>query len=295
MSDPFVCVVLQGYRRKMYCSSSFYRLPNTSIEAERSLISTTSRTSESMNLYIMAMLEISTLELNPIGRNWTEEIMETSKWLSDIRLLRHLDLSWIDLEKVDLLQSIDRLSFLSSLHLVDCQLPRIISPSLHLTNFSYIPLSIIDLSYNSFTNSSIHKWLFNFSSSLAEIDISLNPLGGSIPGAFGNMMSLESSIFVNVPLKIILPKYLGQPDPWHATRFIAQVCYPDQIDLSSNRFKGPIPLFPHTSSMNLSKNMFSGSIISLYTIVTEHLQFLDLLDNLLSGEVPDCWINANNL
>ncbi|KAM7486972.1 hypothetical protein LguiA_002981 [Lonicera macranthoides] len=59
----------------------------------------------------------------------------------------------------------------------------------------------------------------------------------------------------------------------------------DNIDLSSNRFKGPIPLFPRNlTSLNLSKNMFSGSIISLCTIMTDFLNFLDFSDNLLSGE-----------
>ncbi|KAM7486971.1 hypothetical protein LguiA_002980 [Lonicera macranthoides] len=429
--------------------------------------------------------------------------VENLEWLSDLRLLRHLDLSYIDLQKVDLLQSIDRLSFLSSLHLQSCNLPGIISPSLHLTNFSSIPLSIIDLSENRFTNSSIYNWLFNFSSSLVDVDMSDNPLGGSIPDAFGNMMSLESlrlsncalegeipksfknlsriqSLFLNsnnltgqLPelfqmlfasknsLEILklsrnkfsgslpdftsfsslrqllvdsnklngsFPKRFGQsssleeldlsanelngslPDltsfpllrylyltnneilgrlpesigelsnlkeldlsfnlltlefssdwtprfqldiialsnctlgphfpEWLQSQSNLRVLHMfrvgifdivphwfwdlsprllylnisdnhihgvlpdlslkfvelDQIDLSSNRFEGPIPLFPRNLlSLNLSKNMFSGSIISLCTIVTEFLSFLDLSDNLLSGEVPDCWINANNL
>ncbi|KAM7489867.1 hypothetical protein LguiB_027351 [Lonicera macranthoides] len=69
-----------------------------------------------------------------------------------------------------------------------------------------------------------------------------------------------------------------------------------EIDLSSNRFKGPIPLFPrNVSLLNLSKNMFSGSIISLCEIATNFLVKLDLSDNLLSGEVPDCWIDTNNM
>ncbi|KAM7489916.1 hypothetical protein LguiB_027400 [Lonicera macranthoides] len=429
--------------------------------------------------------------------------VENLEWLSDLRLLRYLDLSSIDLQKVDLLQSINRLAFLSSLHLVYCNLPGIISPSLHLTNFSSIPLSTIELISNSFTTSLSYNWLFSFSSSLVDVDMSSNPLGGSIPDAFGNMMSLKSlslsdcalegeipKSFMNLSrirsldlsynnltgqlpelfqklfasknsldiLQLTLnkvsgslpdftsfsslrhlelgmnklsgpfPKHFGQsssleyldlsenelngslPDltsflllrylylsnnkiqgrlpesigqlsnlkgldlsfnllnlefssvwtprfqldnialsnctlgphfpKWLRSQSNLSILHMfrvgifdtvphwfwdlsprlqylnisdnhihgvlpdlslkfvklDQIDLSSNRFEGPIPLFPRNlSSLNLSKNMFSGSIISLCTIVTEFLSFLDLSNNLLSGEVPDCWINANNL
>ncbi|KAM7523034.1 hypothetical protein LguiA_012936 [Lonicera macranthoides] len=68
------------------------------------------------------------------------------------------------------------------------------------------------------------------------------------------------------------------------------------IDLRSNHLNGPIPLLPRNmSSLNLSKNMFSRSIISLYSIATEFLSYLDLSNNQLSGEVPDYWIRAKHL
>ncbi|KAL5790327.1 hypothetical protein ACOSQ2_005215 [Xanthoceras sorbifolium] len=57
------------------------------------------------------------------------------------------------------------------------------------------------------------------------------------------------------------------------------------IDLSSNDFEGPIPLVPYNlTSLNLSKNKFSGSISSLCRVFDKLFSYLDLSDNLLSGE-----------
>ncbi|CAH1436229.1 unnamed protein product [Lactuca virosa] len=61
------------------------------------------------------------------------------------------------------------------------------------------------------------------------------------------------------------------------------------IDLSSNRFYGPIPNFPSTlKSLNLSRNKFFGGISFLCQIVHGYLEFLDLSHNFLAGKLPDC-------
>ncbi|XP_050222836.1 receptor-like protein EIX2 [Mercurialis annua] len=70
----------------------------------------------------------------------------------------------------------------------------------------------------------------------------------------------------------------------------------DTIDLSFNCFHGPIPqLPPDTTILNLSKNMFSGTLSNLCSISGEKLEYLDLSDNMLTGELPDCWKNWKSM
>ncbi|KAM7467748.1 hypothetical protein LguiB_015310 [Lonicera macranthoides] len=69
-----------------------------------------------------------------------------------------------------------------------------------------------------------------------------------------------------------------------------------RIDLSSNHFDGPIPLLPpNVTSLHMSKNMLTGSILFLCTIANEFFNSLDLSGNLLSGDLPNCWMSMKEL
>ncbi|KAL5573052.1 hypothetical protein UlMin_022649 [Ulmus minor] len=73
------------------------------------------------------------------------------------------------------------------------------------------------------------------------------------------------------------------------------VLYP-VIDLSSNQFEGPIPVFLFkVSFVQLSRNRFS-KLDSLCDVVDDSkLKFLDISFNQLSGELPDCWSHFSEL
>ncbi|TYI03398.1 hypothetical protein ES332_A11G336500v1 [Gossypium tomentosum] len=64
------------------------------------------------------------------------------------------------------------------------------------------------------------------------------------------------------------------------------------VDLSSNRFTGPLPrLFPTLQFLILSNNSFSSPLFELVcnSLRTEPIRILAIETNLLSGEIPDCW------
>ncbi|MBA0619301.1 hypothetical protein Godav_028503 [Gossypium davidsonii] len=71
----------------------------------------------------------------------------------------------------------------------------------------------------------------------------------------------------------------------------------NSIDLSSNRFTGPLPRVLSTLRyLFLSNNSFSGSLSEL--ICNPSLKemvalYIDI--NLLTGEIPDCWNHWENL
>ncbi|KAM7489907.1 hypothetical protein LguiB_027391 [Lonicera macranthoides] len=350
-----------------------------------------------------------------LGFNDGHLTVENLEWLSDLRLLRHLDLSEIDLEKVDLLQSIDKLSFLSSeipksfmnlsrlrslylpynnltgqlpelfqmlfasknsLEVLDLYMNKVSGSLPDFTSFSSLRHLALDLNK---LNGSFPKH-FGLSSPLEYLSLSENDLYGSLPdvasfpllrqlhlrnnkiqgklpesiGELSNLKDLDLSFnsltlefssdwiphfqletiaFANCKLGPHFPEWLRSQNNfsflhmsgagifgivphwfWDLSPRLRYLNISDnqihgmlpylslkyvklyQIDLGSNHLKGPIPLFPRDLSLlNLSKNMFFGSITSLCTIVTKYLVFLDLSDNLLSSEIPDCWIDANNL
>nr|KAJ0199216.1 hypothetical protein LSAT_V11C600315010 [Lactuca sativa] len=61
------------------------------------------------------------------------------------------------------------------------------------------------------------------------------------------------------------------------------------IDLSSNRFYGPIPkVSSGLTSLDLSRNKFSGGVSFICQIVDGLLYFLDLSHNSFIGQLPDC-------
>ncbi|XWS08064.1 hypothetical protein CRYUN_Cryun41cG0046100 [Craigia yunnanensis] len=64
-------------------------------------------------------------------------------------------------------------------------------------------------------------------------------------------------------------------------------------DLSSNDFRGPIPrLSSNVIAIDISKNSMSGSTSHFFCYKVNELMKLEVLnlgDNLLSGEIPDCW------
>ncbi|KAJ9540190.1 hypothetical protein OSB04_026696 [Centaurea solstitialis] len=117
--------------------------------------------------------------------------MRNTQWLSNLRLLHHLDMSGIDLSNaINWLQVINTLPCLVELHLSRCRLLHI-HP--HVTILNLTSLSLLDLSQNDFTNSFVPRWIFSLTS-LVSLDLSGCNFYGLIPSSidsFYNLTSLE--------------------------------------------------------------------------------------------------------
>ncbi|GAY65235.1 hypothetical protein CUMW_239640 [Citrus unshiu] len=128
------------------------------------------------------------------------------------------------------------------------------------------------------------KWL-QTQNQLISLDVSNNGISDAVPDWFWDL-SIEL-VFLNLSNNQIRGKL---PD-------LSFLRYDDiVIDVSSNHFCGPIPPLPSNSTfLNLSKNKFSGSITFLCSIIKNTWNFCDLSSNLLSGGLPDCWLNFDSL
>uniref|UniRef100_A0A2C9UX89 Uncharacterized protein n=1 Tax=Manihot esculenta TaxID=3983 RepID=A0A2C9UX89_MANES len=129
-------------------------------------------------------------------------------------------------------------------------------------------LTSLNLS-NSGIASTIPFWFWNMSSNFHYLNISYNQI-------FGVISNISS-----IPHRQLLG-------------------FSDQlVDLSSNSFQGPLPyMFSNVRALYLSDNSFSGPMSKFLCYKMHEPRYLEVLDlggNLLSGEMPDCWMKWKHL
>ncbi|KHG11139.1 brassinosteroid insensitive 1 -like protein [Gossypium arboreum] len=117
----------------------------------------------------------------------------------------------------------------------------------------------LDISGSRITDS-IPDWLWNFSSPFQYLNLSHNQIHGQIPGI-----------------------------PW-------AMSVDSVVDLSFNLLSGPLPqISPNVFFLDMSNNNLSGSLSPLLCYKTMGTVILNLGENFLSGGIPDCWLNWQNL
>ncbi|KAL5802471.1 hypothetical protein ACOSQ4_030776 [Xanthoceras sorbifolium] len=194
------------------------------------------------------------LDLNSDGDLYVENL----RWITGFSLLKHLDLSSVNLSKASHHWAmINSLPFLEVLRLSYCQLQHL--PQISFANFS--SLTTLDLSLNQFGNSLIPSWVFGLRS-LIFLDLSGNSFDGPIVDGLGNLTSLR------------------------------------HLDLSSNHFNSSIPnwlsSFYRLEYLSLSSNDLQGSISSALGNLTSIIT-LDLSYNRLEGRIPTSFGRLCNL
>ncbi|XP_059589845.1 receptor-like protein EIX2 isoform X3 [Vitis vinifera] len=226
---------------------------------------------------------LSNLQSLDLGSNYGHMSCENLDWLSHLPSLTHLDLSGVYLSKaIHWPQAINKMPSLTELYLSDTQLPPII-PTISISHInSSTSLAVLHLSLNGLT-SSIYPWLFNFSSSLVHLDLSMTDLNELIPDAFGNMTTLAY-------LDLSWNELCGSiPDAFGNMTTLAY------LDLSLNELRGSIPdAFGDMTTLahlDLHSNHLNGSIPDAFGNMTS-LAYLDLSSNQLEGKIT-AWMGGS--
>ncbi|KAL4634627.1 hypothetical protein ACB092_04G213700 [Castanea dentata] len=230
------------------------------------------------------------------------------QWLSGLPLLQHLDLSSANLSQAsDWLQEINKLPSLLELRLSFCY-PSGFVPPIPSINFS--SLTTLDLSYNSFENTSILFWVFGLHNlvslhlfgnhfqgpipvhlqnltSLRHLDLSVNAFNSSIPNWLYSFSHLE---FLNLGYNNLQGTISSA---------IGNLTSASSIDLSSNELEGKVPRslgnLCNLREIRLSGNKWSQEISEIFERNLSSLRSLDLQSNQINGTLPQSFGQLSKL
>ncbi|RDY12643.1 Receptor-like protein 12, partial [Mucuna pruriens] len=245
-------------------------------------------------------------ELNLGNNNLTGEIssfFQNSSWCNR-HILYGLDLSYNKITGM-LPESIGLLSELEALYLQGNSLEGDITES-HLSNFS--KLQDLYLSYNSLSVKFVSSWVPPFQ--LFELGLASCKLGSNFPGWLQTQSYLEFLDISDAGLNDTLPEWL-----WDNLQYVYLVNmshnnlvggipnkpfnlpYGPSLFLNSNQFEGGVPSFlQQASKLMLFNNKFSDLFSLLCdTSKAVYLASLDLSNNHIKGQLPDCWKSLKSL
>ncbi|KAH7845190.1 hypothetical protein Vadar_031441 [Vaccinium darrowii] len=203
------------------------------------------------------------------------------EWLSYFPLLRHLDLSMVDLRQAtNWLELVgNNLPLLEHLSLRGCGLPNPVPPAPPL-NSSLSLITFIDLSANYLSSSILDA--FGKMISLVHLYLFDNDFAGTIPKSFANLSSLQSLDMWGNNLIEQLDKFLDK---------LSGMEKPLQIlDLGENQLSGALPDFTRFSSLeelDLQNNQLTGPFPTNFQQVLPNLYALILYGNRISGMLPN--------
>ncbi|XP_050904070.1 receptor-like protein EIX2 [Lathyrus oleraceus] len=207
------------------------------------------------------------------------------QWLSNLTLLTHLDLSGMpNLNSSHLwLLMIAKLPKIQELRLSGCALSDLYLQSLSHSLFNFSSsLAILDLSYNTFSSSKIFEWVFNATYNLMELDLSFNKFNGTILYDFGNIRNtLKVLDLSHNELQGRFPDSFGDICTLHSL-------YLDDDNLNEDvstiflQFSGCARF--SLQDLSLRNNKITGTLPNLS--IFPNLITIDLSYNMLSGRVP---------
>ncbi|KAK7380601.1 hypothetical protein VNO78_33116 [Psophocarpus tetragonolobus] len=178
----------------------------------------------------------------------------------------------------------------------------------HFTNMSQ--LHTLDLSDNSLALTFTPNWVLPFK--LTNIRLRSCVLGPTFPKWLQTQNDLQQLDISNAGISDMVPRWFWEKLPFGIVdlvniscnnlygiipKFLQQKNISSSLILASNKFEGPIPPFLQASTfLDLSKNNFSGSLSFLCAgSRNQTLYQLDLSNNQLSGQIPDCLSHFESL